>query len=102
MCVRREQPDHGHRVDGPASGAGLAVGQQADFVTLDARHLALDGLNGPDALSAHVFASHRTSAVQAVWVGGEQRISAGRHRLHGAAAQAFVAARRQILNPTTD
>ena len=82
--------------------AGLAVGQQADFVTLDARHLALDGLNGPDALSAHVFASHRTSAVQAVWVGGEQRISAGRHGLHGAAAQAFVAARRQILNPTTD
>ena len=82
--------------------AGLAVGQQADFVMLDARHLALDGLNGPDALSAHVFASHRTSAVQAVWVGGEQRISAGRHRLHGAAAQAFVAARRQILNPTTD
>jgi formimidoylglutamate deiminase len=82
--------------------AGLAVGQQADFVMLDARHLALDGLNGPDALSAHVFASHRTSAVQAVWVGGEQRISAGRHGLHGAAAQAFVAARRQILNPTTD
>ena len=82
--------------------AGLAVGQQADFVTLDARHLALDGLNGPDALSAHVFASHRTSAVQAVWVGGEQRISAGRHGLHGAAAQAFVAARRQILNPASD
>ena len=82
--------------------AGLAVGQQADFVMLDARHLALDGLNGPDALSAHVFASHRTSAVQAVWVGGEQRISAGRHGLHGAAAQAFVAARRQILNPASD
>ena len=82
--------------------AGLAVGQQADFVMLDARHLALDGLNGPDALSAHVFASHRTSAVQAVWVVGEHRMSAGRHGLHGAAAQAFVAARRQILNPASD
>jgi hypothetical protein len=28
MRVRREQPHHGHRVDGPASGAGLAVGEQ--------------------------------------------------------------------------
>jgi len=81
---------------------GLSVGQQADFVTLDPRHLALDGLDGPDALSAHVFASHRTSAVQAVWVCGQQRISAGRHGLHGSAAQAFVAARRQILNQTAD
>ncbi len=81
---------------------GLSVGQQADFVTLDPRHLALDGLDGPDALSAHVFASHRTSAVRAVWVGGQQRISAGRHGLHGSAAQAFVAARRQILNQTPD
>jgi len=28
MRVRREQPHHGHRVDGPASGTGLAVGEQ--------------------------------------------------------------------------
>ncbi len=60
--------------------AGLAVGQQADFVALDARHLALAGLSGPDRLSAHVFASHRTSAVQAVWVAGRQRVTTGRHR----------------------
>jgi len=40
MRVRREQPHHGHRVDGFASGAGLAVGQQADLVALDAAHVA--------------------------------------------------------------
>jgi formimidoylglutamate deiminase len=82
--------------------AGLAVGQQADFVALDARHLALAGLGGPDQLSAHVFASHRSSALQAVWVAGRQAVSDGRHRLHGPAAQAFVAARGQLLNPAID
>ena len=82
--------------------AGLAVGQQADFVALDAQHLALAGLSGPDRLSAHVFASHRTSAVQAVWVGGDQRVSAGHHDQHGPAAQAFVAARHQLLNEAAE
>jgi formimidoylglutamate deiminase len=82
--------------------AGLAVGQQADFVVLDARHLALAGLSGPDRLSAHVFASHRSSAVQAVWVAGHQQVTAGRHGQHGPATQAFVAARSQLLNEATE
>ena len=39
--------------------AGLAAGQRADFVVLDAKHPLLQGLPSPDAmLSAHVFASH--------------------------------------------
>jgi formimidoylglutamate deiminase len=82
--------------------AGLAVGQQADWVVLDARHLALAGLSAADRLSAHVFASHRTSAVQAVWVAGRQRVTAGRHGQHEPAAQAFVAARKQLLDEATE
>lgn len=40
--------------------AGLAVGQQADWVVLDASHPLLQGMPSPDdMLSAHVFASHR-------------------------------------------
>lgn len=78
--------------------AGLAVGQQADFLALDSSHLALDGLNGPDRLAAHVFASHRSSAVQSVWVGGHQQVRGGRHGLRNTAAQAFVAARCQLMN----
>lgn len=78
--------------------AGIAPGQQADLVALDAGHLALAGLSGPDMLSAHVFASHRTSAVHAVWVAGRQQVQAGHHRLHTPAAQAFVKTRGQILN----
>lgn len=75
---------------------GLAVGQRADFCVLDAQHVALAGLTAPDMLSAHVFASHRTSALNAVWVGGQQRTLQGRHPLHGVAAAAFIAARNQL------
>jgi formimidoylglutamate deiminase len=77
--------------------AGLATGQQADFVVLDSTHLALQGLAPADMLSAHVFASHRTSAIAEVWQAGQARVTAGRHPLHDTAAQAFVAARAQLL-----
>ena len=77
--------------------AGLAVGQQADAVVLDARHPALQGLSAPDMLSAHVFASHRSSAIDEVWVGGQALVTAGQHRLHQSAQNGFVAARSQLL-----
>jgi formimidoylglutamate deiminase len=76
---------------------GLTSGRQADFVVLDEKHLALDGLSAPEMLSAHVFASHRTSAITDVWVGGRRQVSSGRHVLHDAAASDFVAARYQII-----
>jgi len=86
----------GAQASGCAIG-GLAVGQRADFVVLDGAQLALQGLDAPDMLSAHVFASHRTSAIDAVWVAGQARLADGRHALHDEAAAAFVAARRQLL-----
>jgi len=76
---------------------GLAVGQQADAVVLDAGHPALQGLSAPDMLSAHVFASHRSSAIDAVWVGGQALVTAGQHQLHQSAQDGFVAARSQLL-----
>jgi formimidoylglutamate deiminase len=78
--------------------AGLAVGQQADFVELDHHHVALAGLSAPEMLSAHVFASHRTSALQAVWVAGQKQVQAGHHALHDKAMQAFVVARSAIIS----
>jgi formimidoylglutamate deiminase len=86
----------GAQASGRAIG-GLAAGQQADFVVLDAAHLALQGLGAADALSSHVFASHRTSAIDAVWVAGQPRVMAGRHALHHEAAAAFAAARAELL-----
>jgi len=86
----------GAQAAGRAVG-GLAVGKQADFVLLDGAHVALQGLSAADALSSHVFASHRTSAIDAVWVAGVPRVTAGRHALHDEAAAAFTAARAELL-----
>lgn len=77
--------------------AGLSVGQQADFLALDADHVALAGLPVQAMVSAHVFGSHRSSALHSLWVGGERRVQAGRHALHEAAAHGFVAARAATL-----
>ena len=77
--------------------AGLAAGQQADFAVLDPAHVALLGLAAPEMLSSHVFASHRTSAIDGVWIAGQARVSCTCHELHDEAAAAFVAARSQLL-----
>lgn len=76
---------------------GLAVGQQADFVVLDAGHVALQGLPASDMLSAHIFASHRTSAIIEVWTTGCRRITKHGHTLHDEAASAFVAVRSALI-----
>lgn len=86
----------GAQASGRAVG-GLASGQQADFVVLDANHLALQGLAASDMLSSHVFASHRNSAIEAVWAGGRERVANGRHALHDEASRGFVQARSQLL-----
>jgi formimidoylglutamate deiminase len=79
--------------------AGLAEGQQADFVVLDAGHPTMDGLGSPDLmLSAHVFASDRRSAIGSVWTAGRRRVHGGRHSLHATAAQDFAAVRRSLAN----
>jgi formimidoylglutamate deiminase len=88
----------GAQAAGRAIG-GLAVGQQADFVILDPQHPSLQGLSAPDMLSAHVFASHRSSAIEAVWVGGQPRVSGGRHPMNSSATAGFLAARTQLLKP---
>lgn len=77
--------------------AGLAAGQRADLVVLDAAHPLLEGLPSPDAmLGAHVFASHRRCAIGSVWAGGRLAVREGRHALHESAARGFVDARRAL------
>jgi formimidoylglutamate deiminase len=75
------------------------VGQQADMVALDAQHVALRDLPAHSMLSAHVFGSHRTSAIGSLWVAGVRRVTEGRHVLHESAARAFVAARSATIAP---
>jgi formimidoylglutamate deiminase len=81
--------------------AGLAAGQQADLLVLDAQHLLLRDLPSPEAmLSAHVFASHRQSALLQVWVGGRLKVQSGRHALHDSALNGGVTARQELLKNT--
>ncbi|MBU1358145.1 MAG: formimidoylglutamate deiminase [Gammaproteobacteria bacterium] len=87
----------GARASGRLIG-GLAPGQRADFVVLDASRPALAGLGAADMLSSHVFASHRTSAIDAVWVGGRPVVERGTHPIHSTAAAGFVAARTRLLD----
>jgi formimidoylglutamate deiminase len=90
----------GAQAAGLTSGgpAGLVAGQRADFVVLDARHPLLAGLAASQMLSAHIFASHRASAVNGVWAAGRQQVVSRRHVLHDEAAAGFVAARSQLLS----
>ena len=90
---------HGGARAAGRSIAGLTLGQQADFVVLDAAHPALAGLAAPEMLASHVFASHRSNAIDAVWVAGQLRVQSGRHVLHDSASAGFVAARSQLLRP---
>jgi formimidoylglutamate deiminase len=76
--------------------AGLAEGQKADFVVLHADQ-ALAGLSPAQTLASHVFASHGTNGVRDVWSAGVRRVSEGVHEYEGAACEAFVAARGQLL-----
>ena len=77
--------------------AGLAVGQQADFIVLDAHHPALASLSPDQMLASHVFASSRQSAVAQVWSGGQLLVQEGRHALHSQAMAGLVQARRDLL-----
>ena len=77
--------------------AGLAVGQRADFVVLDASHPLIDGLPAPSALDAHVFAGHRLSAIAAVVVGGREVVQQGRHEARAGVTDSFRSARLALL-----
>lgn len=75
---------------------GLAEGQQADFIVLDAQHPALRELPPELMLASHVFASSRSRAIESVWTAGQPRVRAGRHALGDSAAAAFVRARSEL------
>lgn len=76
---------------------GLAVGQSADFVILDAEHFALAHLScASQQLAGHIFASHRSNAIESVWVKGHNRIQNGQHVLSAAAQEQFIQVRKSL------
>lgn len=77
--------------------AGLAVGQQADFLVLDGAHATLAGLDGPRALATHVFASHGHGTLAEVRTAGIRRVQHGSHPQQAEAARLFAATRAGLL-----
>jgi formimidoylglutamate deiminase len=59
--------------------------------------VALNGLPADSGHAAHVFASHRTSAIAEVWVRGQQRVQAGPPCAARGCATGFVLARKALL-----
>lgn len=82
---------------GSAAHAGvLAVGADADLVTLQSEHPALYASRANDVIDRWLFASNRP-AIDGVWVGGVRRVAEGRHLQREAIEARYVAALRQLL-----
>jgi cytosine/adenosine deaminase-related metal-dependent hydrolase len=58
---------------------GLAVGNPADFVTLNAGHPVLYGRTGDHVLDSWVFAA-RNTCIDTVWKRGQKLVSGWKHR----------------------
>lgn len=75
--------------------AGLAPGQQADFLVLG--DTLLDGLAPAQQLATLVFAPRRRELLREVWVAGVCRVRDGWHDQAPNALARFAAARRGLL-----
>ena len=75
---------------------GLVPGAPADFVTLDAGHVALAGRKGDDVFDGWIFAA-RSSPVEGVWCAGRQVVADGRHPARDAVRRRFDAVIAKLL-----
>jgi formimidoylglutamate deiminase len=75
--------------------AGLAAGQQADFLVLG--DTLLEGLAPAQQLATLMFAPRRRELLREVWTGGVCRVRDGWHDGASAAQRRFVAARQGLL-----
>ena len=88
----------GARASGRAI-AGLAPGQQADFVVLDTRG-PLARLTPEQVLANHVFTNHGRNHVRDVWVAGRLHVRDGEHALGSVACERFIGARSALIGTT--
>jgi len=77
--------------------AGLALGQQADFITLDRNHPDLLERPAASWLSALVFSEHGASPIRDVTVAGRRQVTAGHHAAESAALADYRRALSDLL-----
>jgi cytosine/adenosine deaminase-related metal-dependent hydrolase len=70
--------------------AGLTAGASADIVSLRSDHPVLAGREGDAIIDAWIFAGS-SDAVDCVWVRGDKRVDAGRHKAREEVGVRFVA-----------
>jgi formimidoylglutamate deiminase len=84
----------GARSLGATSGA-LEVGRPADFFTVGLHDPSVAGADAASLLANIVFGLERR-AIRDVWIGGRQRIAAGRHAFHGAIVGRFADGQKKL------
>jgi formimidoylglutamate deiminase len=87
-------------LQGGAQASGRKVGQlqtnhRADFIVFDDQHPNLQGLGVADVLSSVVFTGN-DNLIRDVYVGGQQVVTAGRHREQAQINANYVACMQQL------
>ncbi len=85
----------GHQALG-AGDSGIAVGHQADFISLDKKQSALFEMSGDQILDAWIFSGQR--CVDCVWVAGKKMVTNGRHHLRDAATKRYKQAMKKLVS----
>ena len=78
--------------------AGLAPGQRADLIVLDAADANCSLPDPAAALSAWIFGNHGNEGVRDVMVGGRWVVEQGRHAREGSALRDYVRVRDALLD----
>ncbi len=74
---------------------GIAVGNRADFLVLDADHPVLVGRADDRLIDSFVFAGN-ASPISEVWIGGRRLVAGGRHVREQEAADTFARVMRRL------
>jgi cytosine/adenosine deaminase-related metal-dependent hydrolase len=78
-----------------AGPAGIATGNAADLVSLNAGHPTLAGKRGDAILDAWIFANG--GKVDCVWARGRKLVERGRHHLREPSATAFRSVMTELV-----
>lgn len=78
-----------------ATGGALEVGRPADFFTVGLHDPSVAGADATSLLATVVFGLERR-AIREVWIGGRQRLAAGRHAVHGPIVGRFADGQRKL------
>ncbi|TYR32286.1 formimidoylglutamate deiminase [Mesorhizobium microcysteis] len=76
------------------AGAGIAIGEPADFFSLDVSDVTFEGKKEDAVLDAFVFAG--AGKPDSVWIGGNKLVENGRHRIREEAERGFRKALREL------